>query len=268
MEKYLCSFGNKALSKGFLRLENQAKELNIFDKTYFYTESDLNKKFQKKFKKHLIPYSRGFGFWCWKPQIILQTLDMMNTDDILLYMDLGSHLNIGGKKRLLEYFEATAESEIGILAFRSPLHLERELTKMDIFEHYGVATDKFYTDTTQIENGHIFIKKNEASISFIEEWLQAYYDDFSLATDEPSRTKNFIDFRENRHDQSLFSILGKKNNIITLSTDETYSTDWSTMSDFPLLAKRDKVYKSKFHSKYRRELGGIYRRLWKLLYGE
>lgn len=266
MKKYLCSFGNKALSKGFLRLKNQVEELDIFDKTFFYTESNLNKEFKKKFKKYLIPYSRGFGYWCWKPQIILQTLNMMDTNDILLYMDIGSHLNVNGKKRLLEYFDIVNNSETGILAFRSPIHLERELTKMDIFEYYGVAEDKFYTDTTQIENGHIFIKKNETSVSFIKEWLQAYYDDYSLATDKPSKTKNFDDFRENRHDQSLFSILGKRNNITTLSTDETYSIDWSTMGDFPLLAKRDKVYKNEFSSRYRRGLGGIYRRLWKLLY--
>lgn len=268
MKKYLCSFGDKALSKGFLRLENQAQELNIFDKTYFYTESDLNKKFQKKFRKHLIPYSRGFGYWCWKPQIIMQTLEVMDIGDTLLYMDLGSHLNVKGRERLQEYFTLTDKSETGILAFRSPEHTDKKLTKMDVFKHFGVEDSTQYTDTMQIEATHLFIKKTDFTVSFIKEWLNVIYDDFSLITDSPSKAENFKEFKDHRHDQSIFSILAKKYKITTLSTDETYSIDWATMSNFPLLAKRDKVYRSKFHSKYRRELGGIYRRLWKLLYGE
>ena len=266
MRIYLCSFANKAISKSFLRLRKQAEEMNMFDEIYFYTESDLSKDFKKQFKKQLIPYSRGFGFWCWKPQIISQTLEKMDVGDILLYMDAGSHLNVRGKERLLEYVDIVDKAPTGILAFRSPEHLESKLTKMDIFNYFGVASDKFYTDTTQIEGGHIFIKKNDISLSFVKKWQEAYNIDFSLVTDEPSRSKNFDNFVDNRHDQSLFSILGKKYNITTLSTDETYSIDWATMTKFPLLAKRDIVYQSKIHLKHKRELGGIYRRLWKLLY--
>lgn len=268
MKKHLCSFTNKAMSKGFLRLQRQAEDLNIFDKTHYYTEAKLDVDFKKKFKKYLIPFSRGFGYWCWKPQIILQTLDKMNNGDILLYMDLGSHLNVKGRERLQEYFILTDKSETGILAFRSPEHIDKTLTKMDVFKYFGVEDNKQYTDTTQIEAGHLFIKKNDFTVSFINEWLNVIYDDFSLITDSPSKEKDFEEFKNHRHDQSIFSILAKKYNITTLSTDETYSTDWSTMLDFPLLAKRDKVYNNKFYKKHQRELGSIYQRLWKLLYGK
>lgn len=256
------------MSKGFPRLQRQAEDLNIFDKTHYYTEAKLDVDFKKKFRKYLIPFSRGFGYWCWKPQIILQTLDKMNDGDILLYMDLGSHLNIKGCERLQEYFILTDKSETGILAFRSPEHIDKTLTKMDVFKYFGVEDNKQYTNTTQIEAGHLFIKKSDFTVSFINEWLNVIYNDFSLITDSPSKEKNFEEFKDHRHDQSIFSILAKKYNITTLSTDETYSTDWSTMLDFPLLAKRDKVYNSKFYKKYQRELSGIYRRLWKLLYGK
>ncbi|MDU1889289.1 MAG: hypothetical protein E6767_01245 [Dysgonomonas sp.] len=266
MKIVLGSFANKAISYGFSRLEAQAKSFELFDKIYLFTEKDLTPTFKKDFKRYMIPYTRGFGYWCWKPQIILQLLDKIDEGDILLYMDIGSHLNIGGKKRLLEYIKTVDESETGILAFRSPEHLESKLTKMDIFEYFGVADNKFYTNTTQIEDGHIFIKKSPFAISFIKEWMKAYCDDFSLATDSPSRKANFGDFMENRHDQSLFSILGKKYGITTLSTDETYSTDWSTMTDYPFQAKRDKAYKNERYHKHRFKLEKLYRLLWKIRY--
>lgn len=268
MKKYLCSFGDKSLAGGFTRLQKQADEMGIFDGVYFYTQSDLDKDFKRKFRSKMVPYSRGFGFWCWKSQIILQTLDKLEDGDILLYMDIGSHLNVGGKKRLLEYFDIVNSSPTGILAFQSPTHLERTLTKMDVFEYFDVIDNKSFTDTTQIEGGHIFLKKCSQSMLFVKEWNQVLYDDFSLITDEQSRLENFEEFKENRHDQSILSILGKKCGIMTFSTDETYSINWDTMKDFPLLAKRDKVYKYKYQIKYQKQLGGIYRRLWPVLFGK
>lgn len=268
MKKYLCSFGDKTLAGGFSRLQKQAEQMGVFDGIYFYTQSDLDKNFKRKFRSKMVPYSRGFGFWCWKSQIILQTLDKIEDGDILLYIDIGSHLNVGGKKRLLEYFDIVNNSSTGILAFRSPTHLERTLTKMDIFEYFDVINDKSFTDTTQIEATHVFLTKNDRSISFVKEWNKVSHDDFSLITDGQSRLENFDDFKDNRHDQSILSILGKKYGITTLSTDETYSTNWDTMEDYPLLAKRDKVYKHKFQMKYQKQLGGIYRRLWPILFGK
>ncbi len=249
MKKVLVSFANRAMSGGFRRLESQAKSFKIFDKIHLYTERNLDKAFRKQFKERLIPGTRGYGYWVWKPQVILQVLSKLNEGDILLYMDVGSHLNIGGKKRLLEYFDLVEKSETGILAFRSPNHLDSKFTKMDVFDYLGVADNEFFTHTTQIEAGHIIIRKCEKSVAIIEEWLQVFCDNFDLATDKPSILSNFPNFQSARHDQGIFSILGKKYNITTLSTDETWSTDWSTMVNYPFQARRDKVYRKKYNER-------------------
>ena len=44
----------------------------------------------------------------------------MQKDDILIYVDSGSTLNIAGKKRLIEYFESLSKSTESILLFRIP----------------------------------------------------------------------------------------------------------------------------------------------------
>ncbi len=46
-------------------------------------------------------------------------------------------------------------------------------------------------------------------------------------------------FIENRHDQSIYSIIVKKYGSIKLP-DETYFNDWANGINYPILAKRNK----------------------------
>jgi hypothetical protein len=55
------------------------------------------------------------------------------------------------------------------------------------------------------------------------EWLDVFETRFDLIDDSPSKIKNFSEFVENRHDQSVFSILCKINGIVSLSA---YEFDW------------------------------------------
>lgn len=260
----LSSFANTPLKKGFLRLLAQAQDFNVFDEIKFYSEKDLDVSFKTKFQKLLRPYSRGYGYWCWKPQVILQTLRTMQDGDILLYMDIGSHLNISGKERLLEYFDIVRTSDTGVMAFRSPVHIERKLTKMDVFRHFNVEDNEFYTSTTQIEATHILIRKCKTSVDFINDWLRALYDDSGIFTDSLSKSPEFTEFERNTGDQSVFSILAKKYDIETLSTNETYSDNWELLKDYPLLAKRDKALNHWWQQKYAGKLAKLYRLLWLL----
>lgn len=258
----ITSFANTPYTKGFNRLEAQADEFNIFDDKVFYSERDLDKSFRNTFHKLLRPYSKGYGYWCWKPQVIFQTLCKMNDGDILLYMDLGSHLNVSGKDRLMNYIDCVRKSDTGILAFRSPIHLERKLTKMDVFCFFNVEKDELYTSSTQIEATHIFIRKCKTSVDFVKEWLQVLYVNPQLFMDTISHLPEFAEFEAHRHDQSVFSILAKKYRIETLSTDDTYSENWSNMQDYPLLAKRDLVFKYWWQRKFHIIIAKIYKIIW------
>ncbi len=247
----LCSFADSSLEKSLLRLKRQAKDMNVFDEVFLYNETFLEKSFRKKFKKQLKITVRGFGYWCWKPQIILQTLELVNDGDIVLYMDAGSYLNLNGKKRLYEYFDIINQDSLGILAFRSKNFREKELTKADVFNYFNVIDDIEYTESTQIEAGHIILKKNEQTVQFIKEWLEVISKKFSLIDDTPSISRNFKEFISHRHDQSIFSILAKKYNVKTVPISETYSDNWDMMDNFPLWAKRDKEYSRTFFQKVR-----------------
>ena len=66
--------------------------------------------------------------------------------------------------------------------------------------------------------------------------------------DTPSKIKNFNVFIENRYDQSVFSIMCKKNQIENISAyecDWAYQKNlrtWLHLKDKPIIAKRDLQY--------------------------
>lgn len=276
MKRVVCTFANHFLAKGFPRFKEQAESMNVFDEIIFYTHKDVDKSIKRRYQQYYFPYSRGYGYWTWKPYIILKTLEQLNEGDILLYTDVGCFFNPKGRERLLDYFEIVDKSPASVLGFQSyeenyngmpeTVYYEYEWTKGDIFDYFGVRDDKSYTHTTQIESTAIFFKKNEKAMSFVKDWHKALWDDIALITDEPSRSPNLPGFKENRHDQSLYSILGKKYGITTLSTNEIFpeNQNWKLLEHYPIWAMRDKHYPSKSHYKHRFRIRKIYSTLCKI----
>lgn len=263
MGNYLLTFGDSNLSRSLSRFKKQADKFNYYDKLFSFSESDLDSDFLTEFGSKLVSGSRGFGYWCWKPQIILQVLRELKDGDILQYSDVGCHLNYFGKEKLIEYFNLTSNSDHGILAFKSspPLspfkHDGRKLfNQRDYMFAKGDLIDFFnLRDKPEILNDYcigatvIFIKKCDKSLNLIEEWLDVIKNDFNLIDNSPSNSLNLEGFIEHRHDQAIFSFICKKYNVLTLSTYEYYypkinstSPDWKHLRLYPIHAKRDKNF--------------------------
>jgi len=268
MGKYFVTFADKRLIKSLNRISKQADNLFFFDKSFVFNEDDLPSSFNKKFKSRLIPGSRGFGFWCWKPAVIKMALDQISDQDMLLYVDAGCHLNKNGLSRLNEYFQILKSSKKGIIAFQgipprkniSRLNYDgRELLsqenykwiKGDLFKHFNVENDRKFTHSQAIGAGVILIKKSNESIKLINEWQNIIVNDFSLLDNTQSISPNFEGFIEHRHDQAIFSLLCLKYDIETLSAYEywypkkkkrfgNFWPDWQALYEFPIHAKRDK----------------------------
>lgn len=264
MNKYLLSFADSRLWRTLARLNTQAEELNFFNSILLGTENDLNIDFRIKYIEKLIPGSRGYGYWSWKPQILMQVLNKIDFGDSILYIDAGCHLNKLGSWRLQEYFSMLEKSNLGILAFQaktpnidiSPLQYDGrplfnqpnyQWIKGDLFDYFGVRQDPNYTNAQAIGAGIILIKKNELSLKIISEWLSVINYDFSLLDDTLSKTVNLPGFIEHRHDQSIFTLLCLKYKVPTLSAYEYWypltdrmEPDWQSLKYFPIHAKREK----------------------------
>lgn len=96
-----------------------------------------------------------------------------------------------------------------IMVFALP-YPERHFTKRDAFILMGCDSPE-YTETKQRLASFILLKKTDRARRFVEEWLQ-YCQDERIVTDNPNvmGKENYEGFRDNRHDQTVLSLLSKK----------------------------------------------------------
>lgn len=264
MKKVFLTFADRRLYRSLNRLSIEAQNMNLYDEIIAADESFLDQDFKSQFSDKLKSGIRGFGYWCWKPQIIKQVLDQLNEGDILQYTDVGCRLNPQGRPRLLEYFEIASMDEMGILAFqnipptgrlchdgRKLLNLiDSQWTKGDLVDYFSVRNNPEILESPTIGSGIFFIKKSVQSHSLINDWLKVYETEFKLADDSPSISPNLDGFIENRHDQAIFSLLCKIRGARTISAyeywypkvDNLKKSDWDALAYMPIHAKRDKDY--------------------------
>ena len=89
MKKIFIAYADAALAYSLKRIGRQARRLQIFDEVILYTPADLS----EEIKAHpLMQYSRGGGYWLWKPWLIQKTLRDHTPGDIVVYADAGSTL--------------------------------------------------------------------------------------------------------------------------------------------------------------------------------
>lgn len=263
---YLLSFADSRMQRSLDRLARQAKSLNTFDDIFMYNENDLPVDFREHFKEKLIPGSRGYGYWSWKPEAILMALDRIQDEDCLLYIDVGCHLNGRGKKRLLEYFKILEQEETGIVAFKAIQPTEdnsslvydgRKLfdqpnyrwIKGDLLDYFGEKDNPSVVNDQAIGSGIIFVRKCDQAIRIIKEWQKIIWNHYNLLDDTPSVSANLAGFIEHRHDQAIWTLLCLKHRVKTLSAYEYWypmknakklKPDWLALKEFPIHAKRDK----------------------------
>ena len=225
--KLFLSYGNLRFIESRKRINLEAKSLQIFDKTIVETEEiEKDEEFKKALLnpnfKQVFESKRGGGYWIWKPYIIFKHLQSLNENDILIYSDSGCTINNNQKtvNTLNSYIEFLNQSEKGIIAVHNP-HAEYKWTKGDIFKHFNCHFQDLENDndidniynTNQFTANRIFIKKNAYSMKIFELWWKTAKENPNLFDDTKSATKNKGGFKENRHDQSIFSIICKTHGI-------------------------------------------------------
>ena len=222
--------------------------MEIFDEIIIFTEKQLDNDFVEKHKERLKLGSRGYGYWIWKPYIIKKILETMDEGDRLLYIDAGCHLNPKGINRLREYFQIVSDSPLKIGGFQiGNSNNDRTWTKMDLLAYFKVQNNNDIINSGQITGGHVIIQKCESVVKFVEEWINIS-ENLHLIDDSPSLLPNFPEFREHRHDQSIFSLLCKTKGAVIFSSSECWvesDKDWNTLIDYPIWDKRDKQFSLK-----------------------
>ena len=174
-----------------------------FDLVMSYRFEDLEIEFVENNQDHF-QNSKGGGYWVWKPYIILKALEKIEYGQYLFYSDSGSVF-----KRNIRRLISSINLDQDIISFGLP-YVEKAFTKPLVFQELNCESSRFQ-DSPQRLAGFILIKKSDRSMRLIEEWLT--YSQNLIFVDDSHPSKDEEDFVEHRHDQSIFSLLVKKNNF-------------------------------------------------------
>ena len=254
---FLCSFASPDLKNSVKRFLKQSKSISLYKDTKVFSWDDLSLQKKKQIKFFFKNKNRRlYGYASWKPEIILNYLNLIPENSILQYSDIGCHLNKHGTERLKQYLEIVKKNNILAFQYIDPkflinnklnfqIYYEKEYTKEDLFKYFDISKGSIIRNSEQVWSGSMFLKNNNKTRKIIKKWLEIC-NISNLIDDSPSKEKNDQRFIEHRHDQSVFSILCKLNNIICLSASECeWAEDkngrfWDHLKNYPIHAKRDK----------------------------
>jgi hypothetical protein len=213
------TFGTYDYDKQIKRITSEASTFGCFKTVTGIYPYMLEKPFLDKHETFMQNNKRGHGFWIWKPQIVLQSLNSIPDGEVIVYADSGCTMNRYGINKLYEYVnKAKYHSKTGVVCFQMLPHLEEEWTKQKLF---NILDCESYKKTPQIHATTFIIKKCPESMKLVEEW--SYYSQKHELINEEDRSEQqsppFIDFR---HDQSIWSLLNKKHGSFIIQNDETY----------------------------------------------
>ncbi|MFB9110942.1 hypothetical protein [Flavobacterium gyeonganense] len=212
MKLTVVNFGNSDFTLQQRWNSFSARYLGKADNVISYTPDDIKDYLEKYpgFKK----YTKGFGNYFWKPYIIKKALLEIEENDFLFYSDSGA-LILKDLKILAKFLD---DIQKDILAFKLPL-IEKQWTKRDVFLFLDADCEE-KSDTAQILATFILIKKTSEAVNFIDEYTTACLDE-RIVTDLANvlGKENYPEFIAHRHDQSIFSLLVKKSNIVQVEGD-------------------------------------------------
>lgn len=217
MKLNFITYGDGFFEKNKKKLLNTAVSSNWFTNCKAFGPETLDENFKNKYK-NILSVKRGAGYWLWRPYILKRELNKMAEGDILLSIDAGSTLNIQGKKRFEEYIDILKNNKSGIISFQTKW-IEKKYTTQEIFDYFQVDNDSDIANSGQITS-LIFLIKNKNTVNLIDKFYNTIIHNPLLFTDHYNNKQHDY-FIDNRHEQSVFSVLRKLNNPILIN-DESW----------------------------------------------
>lgn len=226
------------------RLFNQARRNDFFSSAKVFNPKDLvNSKSEVEagIPEFARLNKRGFGFWLWKPTLILSELDRLSGEAGIAWIDCGCTLNVKSQAARANWlrYENLANSE-GYMFFRlQGDSTHRRWTKREAINHFpsiaGVEDRNLYAATA------FFVSNSAKGRELLTRWRDLCLMNRSeLLNDSFDPMLQDAQFKEHRHDQSLLSLILEDLEYETGINDETYfAPKWGLYgSDYPIWATR------------------------------
>lgn len=250
------NFGARAAGR---RLTKQAQKSHVFQLGTFLENLtsiyDADPTFKNLHREFIATNKHGLGNYIWKPKVLINLLDRVNTNQFVCYLDAGCQLNLNPKSldKLAEYFDL-ADSYGGLFmqlengTFGAP-DLSDEAWTNRITLDYLDPTGK-NRKTGQVQAGILLMKKNSLTTDFAQHWLDTCeVEEYRYLVED---SLNLIPGRH-RYDQSIFSLLVKESGMRFISDETYWAPNWSQGLDYPIWAMRNRSG----GDAYRRNIGDL-----------
>jgi hypothetical protein len=231
-KQHFISFGNSNFKQSVKRIKLQARNFNEFKTITVYRTNNFYSKDFKHRHKNVLEAERLAGYGIWKYYLINKKIDEIKDGEFIIYCDAGCTINKFGKKRYFEYLDMLNSSDYGVLSF--PIKnkvseksidnptLEKFWTTKEIFNYFNLSVEGDIANSPQLLSGILIIKKNEHIKNLLNEYKNLLNYDNKLITDYYNDKNQAKFFKENRHDQSIWSVLRKVYGSCELPVDESF----------------------------------------------
>lgn len=189
------------------RLNSKTAKKFGADEVIEYGPEDLDADFREK-NKEILSRSRGAGYWIWKPYIILKTLKRLEEGDYLVYTDSGAAFI----NRISYLIDAMNREGTDVMCFCIK-YWEYMYSKRDALILMNADREEI-TNSRQICGSYMILRNSVRTRTLIEDFLR-FVQDVRIVTDDANvcGKENYDGFVENRHDQTVWSLLCKRNGI-------------------------------------------------------
>lgn len=241
----LTSFGSGSLWRPALaRLACQVKEFSEIERFVRIDDHSLL-SFSPLLANHsefIASNQRGYGYWIWKPFLLLSLMNLYPDSKGFIYVDAGCEFNPtpSSRKRFTDYCEMATSH--GALAFELPFSVA-DWTHPMLIKRMELQGKEL---GNQIAGGIIFLKNTLENRNLLMDWISLMIEsDYTYLTgDIPDSPMEFFPstWQEHRHDQSILSLLWKVRGLPTIPDETFWHPDWKNSGrHYPIWATRSKL---------------------------
>jgi len=213
--KYLVTF---AEGKPYTQSQkNIDKTLSIaeIDEHIMWNLKKLKQSNFYKDNKQLLDIERGYGYWSWKPYIILEQLEKINEDDILIYMDASRYETDGFKNSCKNVVQFMHNNSVDLLVGFRTNNKNWEMIKDKCLINFDLIDNEQFKKLDNVFTSPMFLRKTEKNIEFIKEWLEGCLNIDNVSHEDLSYKGGKIHI----YDQAVLNCLLYKHSIISYKPD-------------------------------------------------
>lgn len=206
----LVNYADKTFSNAQKYNSYTAKKFGKVDEIVEYGPEKIDSSFLEKNKEWFVVGNSQIGkYGLWRPIILEDAYSKIQTDDYLVYADSGTYF-INNIHYLTSFMD---KRHLDVLVFSIPFS-EKDWTKRDVFIQLNADQEDIIYSNQRMSTCFV-VRKSKEGKELIERYKKVAIEHPELFTDQENvmGKENYSGFIQNRHNQSVLSVLTKKMKI-------------------------------------------------------